>query len=359
MVFYLPILFVYLSSIAPTRKYSQFVASMLMILLVILICGTRYYSDIDYEPYIDLFNETPSLEKIRFDDIIRLYGEPGYLFLSSLVKYFGLDFVSITLLFSLVSISLKILVSSKLVKNYTFLTSLYLCLHYVTVEFIELRWALASSIIILSIYFFMQSRYKLTFMLIMAATFFHYFSLIFLAIFVLRLSFLNTKLLCVVFLSSFILAIILKISNFSFSYVVDSEFYIIRRLFRYINDPESSVGIFSFLRIALYFSFFIIFNVLYNVRCGVENKLADIFIFLLSCSLLLSFVPLLYFRFMVVADFFALAFMIACLYKLKYLYRGPAILFISLLFCTWNFIDVRNYSAAGYIFEYRSWLKFI
>lgn len=359
MVFYLPIFFVYFSSIAPTRKYYQFLVSILMILLVFIICGTRYYSDIDYEPYIDLFNETPSLDRISFGDITRLYGEPGYLFLSSFVKYLGLGFVSLTLLFSLVSISLKILVSSKLVKNYIFLTSLYLCLHYVTVEFIELRWALASSIIILSIYFFMQSRYKLTFMLIMMATFFHYFSLVFFAIYLLRLSFFNTRFICFIFVSSFLLAILFKVSSFSFSYAVDSEIYIIRRLFRYLNDPQSSVGIFSFLRIALYFAFYYIFNILYDVRCGVKNKLANVFIFLLSCSLLLSFVPLLYFRSMVVADFFALAFMISCLYKLKYHYRVASIFLISLLFCTWNFIDVQNYSAAGYIFEYRSWLEFL
>ena len=77
IVFYLPIFFVYFSlAFTLTRKF-KIVASLVMLLLITLVSGTRYYADIDYSNYIELFNDTPSLFNLRMIDIVILYGEPG------------------------------------------------------------------------------------------------------------------------------------------------------------------------------------------------------------------------------------------------------------------------------------------
>jgi hypothetical protein len=331
--------------------------SMLFVVSVSLICGARFFSDVDYGPYVELFNETPKFQDITASDFIVLYGEPGYLAFTSIVKSIGFEFVAVTMLFSIVSIVIKMYVASRVVRQYLLVVSLYLCLHFITVEFIELRWALSSSLVIMAIYNEISKRSKLAFLLIIFASIFHYFSLFFLAVLFFR--FFSLKSAGYFFVSSFLVALLYKFITPSIGYSGDSEVYMIRRLFRYINEPESSVGVFSYLRIVMYFSFYVMFSLFCNSASSSDKSLAKVAVLLLSCSLLISFVPLLYFRSMVVSDFFAISLLVIFMQNLNFNYRILFTFFLSILFCTWNILDAKNYEAAGYIYNYQSWFKFL
>lgn len=357
IIFNLPILFIYLSFLSSLLRSLKLVTSLLILFTITLVAGTRYYSDVDYGPYVDLFNETPSILKLRLTDIFILYGEPGYLIFTSLIKSFGFEFVAVTILFSMFSVGIKIYVCSRLVSSYVFAFSLFLCLHFLTVEFIELRWALSSALVMVAIFFELNNRRKYFYAFIFLGSLFHYFSLLFLCVTFFRFfSFQSSKF---IFFVSFLIAISYKVIAPSISYSVDSDIYIVRRLFRYLNDPESSVGLFSYLRILMYFT---VISTMYYFRGRFNNLeviLAKYSSLLVSLSLMISFVPLLYFRSMVIADFFMIIVMTMFISKFSIFYRLFFMTVVALLFCTWNIVDVSNYEAAGYIFEYNSWLKYL
>lgn len=341
------------------KNKAQIFLSFACIIIIVVVCGGRYYSDTDYGPYVELFLDTPSIENLNFDDLQTLYGEPGYLIFSSLTKYFSLEFVFITLVFSFVSICVKTYVASRFVFNYSFVIAIYLCLHFITVEFIELRWSLSSALVIAAIAMLHYNRWKSFFTLILIASLFHYFSLLFIVVYLYRL--LNIKQTLLIFFCAFFASMSYKLMIYGFYFDVDSNIYMLRRLFRYINDPQSSVGLFSFLRIILYVGFYAMFNRYnYSNKCsGFEVDLDKLFILIISCALFLSIIPLLYFRTMVVADFYAITYIVLMINKLKILDRVGLYFILLILFCLWNLLDVLNYFAAGYIFEYSTWFRFI
>lgn len=357
IVFNLPILLLYISVLLLSNRKLQNIVSFVTVLLITAVSGTRYYSDIDYRAYIDLFNETPILADLTLTDILILYGEPGYLIFTSLVKSIGFDFVAVTILFSMVSISIKLHVCARLVRNYFIAFSLFLCLHFVTVEFIELRWALSSALVMLAIFFEFKNKRKLFLIYITLAIIFHYFSLLFLCVPFFRIISFRKGVL--VFFLSFLIALSYKVTSPSLSYSVDSEIYIIRRLFRYLNDPDSSVGLFSYLRIFMYLIFIHTVYLFRERFTAFDIELAKYSSLLISLSLIISFVPLLYFRSMVISDFFMILVMINVIFKFRLVYRCFFIVGLSILFSIWNVIDVSNYQAAGYIFEYKSWFSFL
>ncbi|MFB2813180.1 EpsG family protein [Shewanella xiamenensis] len=356
-IFNLPVFFIFFSVVFLVSRAYQKIASVLIILLLTLVAGTRFYSDIDYGPYIDLFKETPLLENITLSDILILYGEPGYLIFTSLIKSANLDFFAVTILFSFASISIKLYVCSYLVRNYILAFSLFLCLHFLTVEFIELRWALSSAFVMLAIFFELKDKTKYFFLCIILASIFHYFSFLFLCVLLFR--YFTFKKSLVIFMLSFFIAIAYKTFSPSVDYSLESDIYIVRRLFRYLNNPESSVGLFSYLRILMYLV--VVYTIyLYRSRLSeFEIKLAMYSSLLISLSLMISFVPLLYFRSMVVSDLFMIILMVNLIFKFGLIYRYFFVASVSILFSTWNIIDVINYQTAGYIFEYKTWLNFL
>ncbi|TPE54291.1 EpsG family protein [Maribrevibacterium harenarium] len=358
MIFFnLPVFFVCLSFFADFFKSSKLVISLLIFLATTLVAGTRYYADVDYGPYVDLFNETPSISDLSLTDVFVLYGEPGYLLFTSLIKATGFEFVAVTVLFSIFSVGIKVYVCSRLVSNYVFAFSLFLCLHFITVEFIELRWALSSAFVMLAVYFELKNKRNHFYFFIIFASFFQYFSLIFLIVVFFR--FFSFRAGVLFFLVSIVIALSYKVLSPSISYSVDSDIYIVKRLFRYLNDPDSSIGLFSYLRVLMYFTIVVLILCFKESFSEFDVVLAMYSSLLVSISLIISFVPLLYYRSMVVSDFFMLVTMTLFFYRFGVFIRLFCMLFVVFLFSTWNILDMKNYEAEGYIFEYSSWLGYL
>ena len=102
-VYFAPIAMAFLSIlvILVNERRADLLLLSLIVLYVVTISGFRYFSDIDYVPYLDLYRETPRLTEWRLDDLRVLYGEPGYLFFTSLVKSAHGHFFVVTFLASL------------------------------------------------------------------------------------------------------------------------------------------------------------------------------------------------------------------------------------------------------------------
>jgi hypothetical protein len=78
----------------------------------------------------------------------------------------------------------------------------------------------------------------------------------------------------------------------------------------------------------------------------------------LAITLFVSFVPLMHFRAVVIADFFCLA--AICAYAEESEQReSTRVVAVALLppLCLWYFYDVGNYIAADRLYEYRTWFE--
>lgn len=107
--YYIPISMVALSVFVNFVKDRQadLVLLALFVLIVVVISGLRFHSDVDYEPYLEIFYATPRLADLSVEDLRLLYGEAGYLIFTSAIKSSGGQFFVVTLLGSFISIFFK------------------------------------------------------------------------------------------------------------------------------------------------------------------------------------------------------------------------------------------------------------
>ena len=361
-VYHLPIIFVLLAafvSIARTKIGEQLLIS-IIVLLVVTIAGLRYYSDVDYSGYLDLFENTPALHLSIFSELTYLYGEPGYLLISSLFQSMGLGFFALTLVFSFISISLKTHVVLQTVENPSVVIAFYLCLYFITVEFIEMRWSVASAIICSAFYLHSKNRKIVSLSVLLVASTVHYFSASYFALLLLS-SVAKLKWCLALAFTSLAIAISYKFFDLSFFSSLETDVYVIAKFLRYLNDPKSSLGFFSYLKVFMYLIYYSCYY--YKSQNQAENNISaaiSLSCILLSFSLLISFLPILFYRSMVIADFFSLIAVVSIVFSYKNVKeRALNVVALSALFSTWSYLDVKNYYNAGYIFDYSTWLSFI
>jgi hypothetical protein len=220
-------------------------------ILVVLISGLRWGSDADFLDYLGMFEETPTLRHFSPDSIQGIYGEPGYLLLNSAFRSLSLDFFVLTLACALLSISVKALVSLKLSRQASLTLALYLCIHFITIEFIQIRWAVASSLLILALYLQFRRKLWAAALCFLGAVGFHYFSVVFLLVGLL-LEVRGAK-------AFFGLVLLLGVSGFALGPVLSttgliagSEAYVVERALRYLSEELSSIGALSYLKLAAY-----------------------------------------------------------------------------------------------------------
>ncbi len=360
ILYYLPILFgvIALSITLINNRKLDLYFLLIIFIFVFLVTGTKFNSDVDYFEYYELYLETPSLDIISLENIKSLYGEIGYLYFTSFLKLFESDFVVVTLVFSSLSMLFKIVVSFNIVNKSSFLIILYLYLYFITVEFIEMRWSLASGMIILSYYLLIIDKKKYAYFFLFLAATIHYFAILFLILSIfLAINFVKKNDNLYLFISVVIACMFFSIFIGKNTMVIELDeinIYIVQRILRYFNDPQSGLGIFSYLKICLYILIFLLFVNKYNYRQVYYVKISCIF---LSISLFLSVVPIFYYRSMVVSDFFALATIIHIIdNNLNKKLRVFSILIIFFLFSTWFIFDVNNYIISERILDYKSLL---
>jgi len=364
-VYFAPIAMAFLSilvNLVNERRFDLVLLS-LIVLYVVTVSGLRYFSDIDYAPYFDLYQNTPNLTDLRLDDIKGLYGEPGYLFFTSLMKSANAQFVVVTFIASLISILAKSFVAFKFAKNASFVVATYLCVSFITIEFIQLRWAVATGLLSLAYYSLYIERRKISVLFFVAAAAFHYFSLLFLVLaFLARFNGYH-RYYVAIFLA-FVFSIATKLGGVSIFYQANSDIYLISRFLRYLNDPLSNVGAFSYLKILFYVV--TVYTLGRLKDCDVDIKTDQRFIFLfrssflfLSAAMVVSFVPIFFFRTMVMADLFSIMLIAYMVTRIRtFAFKMTYVYVITILFSTWCYIDVLNYSNAHRIFQYETWLKF-
>ena len=331
-----------------------------IVLAIVLIAGLRWFADVDYDLYLEMFGDNPILREFTPESISALYGEPGYLLVSAVFKSLGSDFVALAFTCALLSMSLKGVVVSRYAAWPSLALTLYLCLHFVTIEFIQMRWAVATGFIALAYSEQQRGRRWTAIACHVGAIAFHYFSLAYLLLAALvgRKGYRRYFVLFGVTLAS---AFLLKAEYLERLLVLDSDIYILSRIARYAAEPESALGFFSFAKLAMY-------PLLYaacvwwrpDAAWKTDEKnlfLLRVSLLLLSFTLFVTFIPVLHFRATVLADLFAIVWVLNALDRaLEGTPRTVAVIGLGALFIIWYSLDVRNYHAAGRLTDYQTWL---
>jgi hypothetical protein len=361
-IYYVPALLAAAALTAQVARSRQLDASALaaMVMVAIVISGLRWRSDVDYAGYLEIYAGTPPLSRFSLSSIAGVYGEPGYLLLSSVFKSLGLDFFVLAFLSTLASLLLKSFVFFRLSPHASLAIGLYFALHFITIEFIQMRWAVATGFIALGFYMQYRGRNVAAALALAGAVVFHYFSLAFwiVALFLASKGYRRFQLL---FAFSVIAAAFSLIDYVAPLLITESEWSLLRRLSGHVEAGLGTLGPFSYAKIFMYPS---IYAACVWTRPGFAWREDPLNVFLhkaalttLSVPLLLSFLPILHYRAFVVGDMFAILWVVNSMHvALSRGVRMIALAGLTVLFCTWHVMDVGNYIDANRLYPYRTWL---
>lgn len=330
-------------------------------LVTIAISGLRWASDVDHLEYADMFAETPVLANFNQESISDLHGEPGYLLVSSILKSLGVDFVVLSVACAVFAIGAKAWVARRFSPSASLALCLYLCIHFITIEFIQIRWAVASAIITLAIYHQFNRRLFSAAALLALATTFHYFSALFVLVCLMAEVRKASFFYALVFLTS-LLGMLLAMGGTMIPEAAESNLYVVKRTLRYLTDPLSDVGMLSYAKLAMFpLTYALLAKCFPSVtKLPATDFLHRITFASIAATLLLSFVPLMHFRAVVLADFFGLLLMVRMLDgRVGQLVRFGILGTYSALYAAWYVLDIGNYIAADRLYEYHSWLQFL
>jgi len=327
---------------------------------VAMIAGLRWYADVDYAGYVEMFEDTPPLHRFSSESIAGLYGEPAYLLLNSIFKSLGWDFFLLAMVGALASMALKTFVAFRISRHASLAIALYLCVHFITIEFIQMRWAVATGFITLAYYALYRGKTAHAVLALAMAVCFHYFSLVFcVAAPLVRAE--GYRRFQLMFVGSLLAAAFLSLETVAPLLVNESDAYLLSRITRYASDLLSTVGMLSYAKLLMYPTLYLL---CVRQRPSFDWKGDPLNAFLykaslvsISLTLALSFIPIMHHRATVVADFFSILWILnASHIALSAGVRAVAWAGLVVLFSTWHVLDVGNYLAAGRLYEYRAWL---
>ena len=341
------------------RREVELVTLFIIGVAAISISALRWASDIDHMEYAQMFEENPDLPAFNADSIATLHGEPGYLFISAIIKSLGFGFVTLSSICALFAIGAKVLVAKGLSRSSSLVVALYLCIHFVTIEFIQIRWAVATALIMIAIYLQARRHLAAAFAVLLVSTSIHYFAAIFFLVCLLAEVRNEKTFYAVVFLVA-LAGVGLAADGFHFPLVGDSELYVVKRALRYLTDPLSDVGVLSYAKIAI---FPVLFCILEKKYPHVKNDkvvrfLKRVAFASIAATMLVSFIPLMHFRAVVVADFLSLLLVFRMLdHRVRVEDRAAIALVFCALYGTWFVVDIDNYVAADRLYPYQTWIQ--
>jgi len=347
-----------------SKKFDLIFCTVILVILT-LFTGLRMDSDADYSNYYQYFQLVPTLSEFSYDKVKDIHGEIGYLLFSSIFNTIGAEFYIFLSVTVFISLAGKIHFYKLYVGNAALGFCLYLCLSFVNIEFVTIRWALATTFISLGLLYKHIKNYKLSVLFFIASICFHYFSILFILLSLINFKRINISWYFIVFFVVLIVVNIIKYSGVSFELVFsDNVPFIVHRIIRYLTASEfdSNIGVISQLKNCLYIFSFLIFFFLdrkvFNDRLTSQLFKSTMLIGIITlCFLNL---PLFYHRSVVVLDILSIALILRMiqLSTLIVSFKVIYIWFFTFMMLIWSVIDINNKFNTKVILEYKSILRY-
>lgn len=285
--FYYPIslLAAAFGSLTPAHVRIFFVFFVLQILGVILALDTNMT---DFASYARHYQNVPLIDSVLrgHASIFDAYGEPGFVLMQSVAKYFSFSYVEFRLLFFFLLMTLNTIVICWFKWSALLVLPWYFAFFYHNDGNI-IRMAFSSTLLMLAILQFSSGEFKKSLLLSVLAVSFHYSALLIVPLYILRK--INPK----AYLSSIFLILSILFGVIGFTAIVvelinmlgfTSEAYVVDKVLRYAQSDREGGGL---IRSITVFPFFILLFciVRYKKLLG-DNELAYIFFITFLFSLL-------------------------------------------------------------------------
>lgn len=351
-----------LLSVPLRRGMSSVLAAGLVVALAIALSGLRWDADVDHLEYAAIYADTPTLPDFSPESIQDLHGEPGYHLVGSLFRTVGAAFYVVSFLCALFAIGAKALVAARLVRSAAVVMVLYFCLHFITIEFIQIRWAMASACITLAFLAQLRRRLALAAVFFAVAVSFHYFSLLFLVVAALVALPSERVAWALLGAAGAFGALMVSGSELPIPEFLVGDAYILQRTVRYLSETLSTVGPASYAKLAAYPLLYALLTFGYP-SLGADPDTAFLRRLSFTClalTLMLSIIPLMHHRAVVVADFFSLLLLVRVVERRFTAGEWmPVLAALALPFCTWYALDVGTNLASANLYEYKTWLPLL
>ncbi|MEQ3511910.1 EpsG family protein [Pseudoalteromonas sp. BZB3] len=356
------LLVTFFSSVTLNRSF-QFLLLILVTLVSISFFGLRWHSGADYAGYLMIYEYIPTLSSFSLSAVKDIHGELGFLFFSSFVKSLGTADYFYMFILSVISISLKSHFFFKESPLPVLSFSIYLLFLGMTFEFVQIRYALSITFIMLSISSLVKGdRYK-SFLLFCLGVAFHYFSVIFVVMYFYRR--IKVSLVALYFMSLFTFLVISNLGGalFLFDLIPSfvSETILGRRVMGYIDTDEhysQSVAMtsFLFLRVFLFAGIILFFHKRFNLE---NDKFHDFFricmLFLFIFSFL-SFNSIMFSRAVALVEILNFLLIAFCIEKSKKVIDRFLILSVFFVFSCLSFLKALD---SENIYSYQTWLSIV
>ncbi|MGF1825812.1 EpsG family protein [Vibrio splendidus] len=135
----------------------------IFLLLAVFICGGRYEVDPDYLAYYDIYQLVPRIQDYDFSLVLydSIYGEKGFLFLLTMIKTFGGTFYTAIFIIALLTYAIAMYSCNKVRDYPSFSFLIYIFSTTAIFNFIQIRFGLALSLLMLS-YIFIRDGKKVS-----------------------------------------------------------------------------------------------------------------------------------------------------------------------------------------------------
>ena len=320
--------------------------------VTIFLIGLRGNIDVDYSGYLDAYNDLPDV----FDYDIEK-GEFLYNALSSLFRSFGFQYAWCVLFTTAVSISIKGYLIIKHCKSPLTALSIYLCVGFIEPEMITVKWAIATSLLMLSVHFLYLNRRYLAFIIFLVAAGFHSFVLAYMLL-VPLLFIKNSKFYIIVVLCALIFGVYLPMERINeYAMLFQVNLYAIQKIQSYTSNDMNPIGIFTTYKVLFLIMFWSLASILgVRVNWAADKSVCSIFrpaFLFLAFSFLFYNYKLFFYRAATIADFYLILLAINSI-DLTFRANSRAAIhsFLIAMFIVWSFFDVNNHFISDYIKYY-------
>lgn len=155
------------------KKDYQFIFLLICCALLLVITFRNGEELNDYDEYVKMYDNYQ-------EKFVRLYSEPTFFLLATLLNKMSLSVLSIFAVYGFLGLWTKVSLIKKISPYYYLSLAAYLSYEFINQEMIAIRAGVAIGFLLYSIYFIHQKRRGMYFLCIICATLFHYSAIVFL-----------------------------------------------------------------------------------------------------------------------------------------------------------------------------------
>ena len=242
----------------------------LVIVMLSIFAGCRFYVGLDYSSYSNIFYKIMSGQNVHL--------EPGFVYSNKLIgKYFYYPTL-IFFIFAILTVSFKAIIIKVDTKKVFFALFIAFSLYYFVGTMGQIRSTFAQAIDFIALYLYMKNKRVIPFILILISALFHVSAIVFLLIFIIGARRYNTIFIIGLIIACAISGHFLNIKEIGLEFK-NSFGFIGYKLYNYTNVETQRIGIsFNVIFDSIIVIFALVMRKIYSINTRRFNLLFNVYI---------------------------------------------------------------------------------